>query len=482
MKNETIEMSEDNANPLPGATSLDAKDKTDSPVQAQTIISTQNPNIAVGNKEMNEQVCIEASTPNLESLIELSPTGPLMRTNFWAYKPVPNNQPEPHSEDFSKSAVCPDGYKLIGARARGKTHKHEGTNCDDWFEFGFSGKWTVIAVADGAGSKPYSRIGAKAACKKAVAYLLETLKETQIEEYLKGSTYGEIKLLIDKQAWPFENITKMIFNAFSEAHKEVHRIANEKTLDPGYLSHLGGRKELSVNDFSSTLLVAIHANIKCLNEPTDIVFSCNVGDGAIAILDKNGSLNLATIADSGEYSGETDFLTSTDKILEKNLRLKLKVNALKLRSLMVMTDGVADDYYPNDPELKYLCADLMLNRIIKLNIPEQDIVSFINSNKPRTSNDLFAADALEKVMRLTANPYEVTYRTISSYSRALGITIEELVNSPQLLMCAHCSKNQPLSGNNTDASEMLKEWLDSYYVRGSFDDRTLVILHDEELT
>ncbi len=60
---------------------------------------------------------------------------------------------------------------MLAARIRGKKHKHEGTNCDDWFEVRLAGRWTVIAVADGAGSRKFSRLGARASCTRAAEML-----------------------------------------------------------------------------------------------------------------------------------------------------------------------------------------------------------------------------------------------------------------------------------------------------------------------
>ena len=52
-----------------------------------------------------------------------------------------------------------------------KKHKHEGTHCDDWFDFATAGKWTILAVADGGGSYRFSRVGAQAAAEAVVRSL-----------------------------------------------------------------------------------------------------------------------------------------------------------------------------------------------------------------------------------------------------------------------------------------------------------------------
>ena len=87
--------------------------------------------------------------------------------NMWKYLPVPENQPEPFPEYKTINLTLPE-FNIIGSRVRGKKHKHEGTNCDDWFEVANYGKIACIAVSDGAGSKKFSRIGAKISCMSAV--------------------------------------------------------------------------------------------------------------------------------------------------------------------------------------------------------------------------------------------------------------------------------------------------------------------------
>lgn len=98
---------------------------------------------------------------------------------LWQYHPVPPEEkvPDPHPEHACRLMPGGHGIRLIAARARGKKHKHEGTNCDDWFEIATCGAWNLIAVADGAGSKQFSRVGAKTACEMAVTTLRTALGE-----------------------------------------------------------------------------------------------------------------------------------------------------------------------------------------------------------------------------------------------------------------------------------------------------------------
>ncbi len=66
----------------------------------------------------------------------------------------------PHEE--WRAAACGPAWNLLGASVRGKLHAHQAQWRDDAFAWQQAGDWTCIAVADGAGSAPLSRVGSRA--------------------------------------------------------------------------------------------------------------------------------------------------------------------------------------------------------------------------------------------------------------------------------------------------------------------------------
>lgn len=95
---------------------------------------------------------------------------------LWKYQDIPQSEPEPFPEYMQQETDLPDG-RVIAARVRGKQHKHDGSNCDDWYEVANLDGITLLAVADGAGSKKFSRIGARESCRAALGYLLHNLAQ-----------------------------------------------------------------------------------------------------------------------------------------------------------------------------------------------------------------------------------------------------------------------------------------------------------------
>ena len=81
-------------------------------------------------------------------------------SSLWKYKSIPSEIPESEKEYINESHTI-GNFQVIAARVRGKKHKQDGSNCDDWFETENIDGIFVSAVSDGAGSKKFSGIGAK---------------------------------------------------------------------------------------------------------------------------------------------------------------------------------------------------------------------------------------------------------------------------------------------------------------------------------
>ncbi|NES99790.1 MAG: protein phosphatase 2C domain-containing protein [Sphaerospermopsis sp. SIO1G1] len=395
----------------------------------------------------------------------------------WKYLPISEHETDKYEEYIYKQKKSPEGLNLIGARVRGKMHKHNGTNCDDWFDFTVSGTWTIIAVSDGAGSKKLSRIGAKVSCEAAVKYLAERLENYHIKE---GITHTELSTGED-----INEIKNILHQAMEKAYQAVENKAKECSNITDYFIELDYRRP-EIKDFYATLLLAVHTTIKIEETNYNLVLTCQVGDGMLAAISQKGELILLGKSDTGDYAGQTDFLTSKKKLEYSNLAQKTFHFVGNLKCLMVMTDGVADDYFPNNPGMFELYGDLVLNQIV--NIPKSDEHE-INQQLLKTNlgsmhsikevKDRFQSIVKRIIDPLENEPNQILISSIGDYAQELNKNIAEVVASPELLNAGilgelMCKKCQDIS-----TSEKLLIWLDSYYRKGSFDDRTLVVLYQE---
>lgn len=410
----------------------------------------------------------------------------------WQYHRIPDKdkEPEPHDEFYSKSDQPPEELKLIGARVRGKMHKHQGTNCDDWFEFDTVGKWTIIAVSDGAGSKKFSRIGAKISCQEAVKSLKNSLKSFSLDS---RQIKTDLENDLSRQGGMFEGkdvkeLQNFVYGALNEAYKAVENKASYLKNYPPY-NKASGKKELDTKDLSATLLLAIHTTIRVERENSsyDFVLTCQIGDGMLAAISHEYTLKLLGKPDIGEHGGQTDFLTSDRKLETSNLVQKTFPFIGNLKALMIMTDGVSDDYFPNYPGMFELYGDLILNQVINFpGIDSKEREKQLQSTNLKTQDDVrnIPENFQDEVERILASdseePKKVSIRSIAKYAEQLGKDIKEVLTSPDLLNAGILTKQMCPECDKMESYEKLKIWLDSYYRRGSFDDRTLVVLYREE--
>lgn len=379
--------------------------------------------------------------------------------SLWRYRTVAENGTELHTECHCKRTQTGVG-EIIGARVRGKKHKHEGTNCDDWFESAVAEGCLIAVVADGAGSKQLSRIGARVSCEAAVEYIRTALPEmfsrdrelrAKLSGDMSGEEFlgacGEFAALVRKSA-------EAAFDAVIQKLKSLYS-------DESYIRSLGRNPTLA--DMGSTFLAAVAVPVEVNGERQRFVVTVQIGDGCICAIDTRAEhsqcFRLMGEADSGAYSGETEFL-SERTVSESVIARKIRISRGRSDILMLMSDGVADDYFPAQPMMKRLLLDLRLNGILPMPgdtterrepaplefpavTPEQQPVAVQYAKQLlKDSSD----DAVNELWdsRDTLAPY-----SLEAWGGSLGGTPEV----------------------------RLQNWLDNYSERGSFDDRTLVVMN-----
>jgi len=394
----------------------------------------------------------------------------------WKYIAAPEDVPE-HHEDFkihnsSKSLNNKGAFRIFGASVRGLLHKHEGTHCDDWFEIGTAGDWTIIAVADGAGSKKFSRIGAKQSCITAVQYLKESLASLLLTDFKTKSAWQDAcdpKINPEDIDVNIKTARHAVIEAFvlscDRLKKYANDSANEEKLKK--FDELLGRKFI-VDDLACTLNIAIHYP----SEWGSVIIGCQIGDGLIGIVSPDGQSKVLSESDSGGYAGETKFLVSEGMCNDDVLLPRTEIFADSISALLVMTDGVSNDFFPDKGSPTRLWAELLVNGIPDVN------VDLLNAD-PNSNIDLKIYSETREVVEKEPRT-SVLIRSASEYSHALPISVEELVACPEKAWFAHGGakiEGCPNPHNNSDG-DRLRLWLDAFYKKGgSKDDRSLVVLH-----
>ena len=385
----------------------------------------------------------------------------------WVHKPVPPDEPEPHDEYAASGGDSPEKFEIVGARVRGKKHKHDGTHCDDWFSFANAGRWTILVTSDGGGSYKFSRIGAKVSCEAVIDSLSASLKDHVLEPRTmwEASSFKEVDI---------EHVNDSLVTAVTAAWDAVKKAVDDRASNPDFAKSLG--RPLTTKDLYCTLLVSVHTTVRHNDLDRSLIFGLAIGDGMIAAVDVGGNTRLLMTPDSGEHSGEVRFLDQRE-IDPVKLRGKIFPVLCNLRALMLMTDGVGDDYFPNDPGMTWLYGDLVLNGILP--VPPDanlDLQTALAGTSITSESELRSIDCLHEfeLPNEDQTMRTVSVLSLSTLAEKLGVPTHEVVRRMAVIKLL---RRQGGSAENTAPESVLQDWLDSYHMRGSFDDRTLLVMH-----
>jgi serine/threonine protein phosphatase PrpC len=254
------------------------------------------------------------------------------------WKNLDSDRTDPYwKEDNTSSSGVFGTKKFIVGSKRGRSHAHEGIFRDDDFAFNFSQEtgWGIIAVADGAGSAKYSRKGSILACDKVIDYF----KNIPLEELTKLSDAIASELVESNELNQKSISSFCITHLGKAAFAALTAIKEEASL-----------KEAQVKDYSTTLIFAF------VKEFGDSLFVSSfwVGDGGIGIFSKDPNIiNLLGVPDSGEFSGQTRFLTMNEIFAENSYISRIKYKIVdKSSKLILMTDGITDAKFQTDAALE----------------------------------------------------------------------------------------------------------------------------------
>jgi len=257
--------------------------------------------------------------------------------SLWQH--LPSDEGDKYWRPDQEGHAIPFGDRtLVIASKRGRSHAHEGKFRDDSFgcDFNTEKGWGIIAVADGAGSAKYSRKGADIACKATISSFQELMTgdkmsalEESIAAYLNDASEENQKKV---SAQFIEQLGKLAFTAQGKIKQE----AQDNSAD--------------IKDYSTTLIFAL---VKKYAKGY-VISSFWVGDGGIGIYqDATGEAFVMGTPDSGEFAGQTRFLTMADIFANGNYvnRIRFKV-VPDFTALVLMTDGITDPKFQTDGNLQ----------------------------------------------------------------------------------------------------------------------------------
>jgi len=250
------------------------------------------------------------------------PLPPVVKKPEWkVLEPTDRTDEVPHTQIDTKRLKS--GWKIAGASIRGKLHAHKAMWREDSFASRTIDDWTLLAVSDGAGSAKWSRIASRFACENALTKLQELL-------------IGWVPSVAEGQPSDADlhRLRCFMGRAGEEARRSIIAEAH--------------RRNCETKEFYATLLVVAHVPWA----GRELVVVLQVGDGAVGVLTDEKCHRLG-ISDHGEYSSETRFLTTPNIELEFENRVVFSIPQ-RVKAIAVMSDGVSDDFYPEDQRIPEL--------------------------------------------------------------------------------------------------------------------------------
>ena len=251
--------------------------------------------------------------------------------SLWKVVEPPADASYPKSHLDAAGLVRGD-IRIAAASRRGRSHENAGSFRDDDFYINHCQEtgWSVMLVADGAGSAVNSREGSRIAVQTAGDYLfnqLSGLKGIHLKQHItawEGS---------DQQA----TIKAMLHHFKQAATLAVNSIQNEAIC-----------AEQPVKSYSTTLL----ATVALRTDKELFAAAFWLGDGAIGAYSPSGKVRILGNPDSGEYAGQTRFLDQSI-IADPSFSSRISVGKWNdVSHLILMTDGVSDPLFETDNGLR----------------------------------------------------------------------------------------------------------------------------------
>ena len=257
------------------------------------------------------------------------------------WKEIDPSPEEPYQKDhFACQFLNVGNERIVAGSLRGRSHAHAGTFRDDDFLLEtLTGGGYCLAVADGAGSAPYSREGSRLACKA----LYDTIEGTELAQCMQ-----ELRAILGPlDPADLGQLDSDEKKRLSELQADMHSkmvVAAQQSI----VKEIEQREGAQLRDFSTTLLYAVLIPMKVGHA----AFAYGIGDGVIAHV-KEGKVKLLNTPDGGEFSGQTRFLTmkdATETIYERMTIAYLPT----LEGLFLMTDGVSDPRFETDSMMEQI--------------------------------------------------------------------------------------------------------------------------------
>ncbi len=276
---------------------------------------------------------------------------PPVRVVSTRWRSLPSNSQDAYAcpDQLTLSAAGAQGYSLVGASQRGRTHAHHGAFRADAVALGATARWNILAVADGAGTARLAHVGATLAVRSAVEAIRESAPIAPTPEDLGRS----------------------VWIGLEAAYHALFTFANTEYIP--------------VSDLNTTLQLLIHFPL----DTSCYVGVVHVGDGLVVAEAVDGQIYPLTEPDTDpDDSGRTFFLTSAP-LNQWKRRTKVYQFDERLNIVALMTDGLSSDLEPYDELLQPNLFGALRQRVLcyPLHLREGALLSLISYERRGSFDD-----------------------------------------------------------------------------------------------
>lgn len=275
----------------------------------------------------------------------------------------------------------PSSWRVLGASVAGSGHRKSGRGCDDAHAYRqLDGDLLLLAVADGAGSMPHSAAGAACAVEAALDSAAATLAsqgipaepagwEAVLDAALRAARSALETLAETAAAGESDTASETVADATDEVTLEAGDEAAEPPEPPA----------VPLQQYATTLLVALAT--------PEFVAAAQIGDGAVVMQGSEGTLEVLTVPEHGEYLNETTFVTATDYLERAQHAVRQQPG---VRALALLSDGLqmlALDLERNEAFRPFF--EPLLAFAAKPEATEAELAAFLDSDRicERTDDD-----------------------------------------------------------------------------------------------
>ncbi|MDQ0067641.1 PP2C family serine/threonine-protein phosphatase [Chryseobacterium lathyri] len=225
--------------------------------------------------------------------------------------------------------------KITIVSKRGRSHAHEGKFRDDDFAVDeLPGGWSIVSVADGAGSAVMAREGSRLATVSINSFLNSEEILTGIEKNIE-IVYRTSESSKEIQSEARGNIIRTLYEGILNVYNILDKTATENSF--------------SIKDLHTTLIFVLLKKF----DFGYIILTFGVGDCPINLISPDFSeVKLLNRMDVGEFGGGTRFITMKE-IFGDDMASRFEITCVDDFSyLVLMTDGIYDPKFMTENKLE----------------------------------------------------------------------------------------------------------------------------------